>query len=162
MSQNEFKKINKANPISDSGPSSDSYIDPLGELSNHEYFNVNKEYKLDFVIQKVKSKPRKNMGVNPTRIINSLTSFFNYSTKKELAIEPDKTVKKKVLQPGKMDINWSDITCTCAVGDSLIMGFGNGALICIDTRNNVPVNESIQFVDLSFTDSGDKSEDKQE
>ena len=61
-----------------------------------------------------------------------------------------------------MEINWSDITCTCAVGDSLIMGFGNGALICIDTRNNVPVNESIQFVDLSFTDSSDKSEDKQE
>ena len=83
------------------------------------------------------------MGVNPTRIINSLTSFFNYSTKKEMAIEPDKTVKKTVLQPGKMEVNWSDITCTCAVGDSLIMGFGNGALISIDTRNNVPVNEAI-------------------
>jgi hypothetical protein len=77
------------------------------------------------------------MAVNPTRIINSLTSFFNYGVKKDLAIEPDKIVKKQVLQPGKMEVNWNEITCTCAVGDSLIMGFGNGALVCLDTRSNV-------------------------
>jgi hypothetical protein len=53
MSQNEFKKgkgVAAVQQITDSGPSSDSYIDPLGELSNYEYFSVNKEMKLDFVI----------------------------------------------------------------------------------------------------------------
>ena len=102
------------------------------------------------------------MGVNPTRIINSLTSFFNYGVKKEMAIEPDKTSKKTVLQPGKLEVEWNDITCTCAVGDSLIMGFGNGALVAIDTRNNVELKDCIQYIDLNFSDSSDKSEDKQE
>jgi hypothetical protein len=68
----------------------ENYVDPYGELSNHEYFSVNKELKLDFVIQKVKSKPRNALAVSTTRILNSLTTFFNYGMKKDLAIEPDK------------------------------------------------------------------------
>jgi hypothetical protein len=72
MSQNEFRRIkDKKEPIAqitESTPSSDSYVDPLGELSNYEYFNVNKEIKLDFVIQKVKAKPSKILGVGPIRI----------------------------------------------------------------------------------------------
>ena len=95
-------------------------------------------------------------------VLNSLTSFFNYGVKKDAMIEPDKVIKKPVLHPGKMDVNWDDITCTCAVGDSLIMGFGNGALVCLDTRSNIQLSDSIQFIDLGFTDSNEKSEDIQE
>lgn len=92
--------------------------------------------KLDFIIQKVKAKPRKNQGVGATRLLNSLTSLFNYG-KKDLAIEPDKTEKKQMIQPGKKEVDWNDITCSCAVGDSLILGFGNGSLVSISTRIDV-------------------------
>jgi hypothetical protein len=93
--------------------------------------------KLDFVMQKVKAKARKNLNISTARILSSITSLFNYGVKKDLAIEPDKIEKKPVFHPGKKEASWNDITCSCAAGDSLILGFGNGALVCLNTRNDV-------------------------
>ena len=38
---------------------SDNSVDKMGELSNHEYFSMNSQNNLDFVIQKVKAKEKK-------------------------------------------------------------------------------------------------------
>ena len=75
--------------------------------------------------------------------------------------DADKNITKNIFQPGKnKDIDWGDITASCASGDNVILGFGNGALVCYNTQENVPQNEAIKKMDLNFSGSGDKPIDK--
>ena len=38
-----------------------------------------------------------------------------------------------------------------------MLGFGNGAFMCIDTRNEIQLADSIQYKNLYFTDTADSS-----
>ena len=73
----------------------------------------------------------------------------------------DQNITKDIYQPGRnKEIDWSDITASCASGEHVILGFGNGALVCYNTQENVPQNEAIKKLDLNFTGAGDKPIDK--
>jgi hypothetical protein len=60
-------------------------------------------------------------------------------------------------QPGRRNFDWKDISCSCACGDSLMLGFGNGAFMCIDTRNEIALADSIKYKNLYFTDTVDSN-----
>jgi len=65
----------------------DNYIDPFGELSSHEYFSACFEASIDFIFQKIKSKPMKGGGIyNAQNIINSLQSFFRSKKKQDTSM----------------------------------------------------------------------------
>ena len=40
-----------------------------------------------------------------------------------------------VVQDGKKEFGWNEISATAACGDALLLGFGCGALICIETSS---------------------------
>ena len=66
--------------------------------------------------------------------INGIGSWLkgNNSKKKEiLDTEPE------VIQDGKRKHGWYEVSATAACEDVLLIGFGNGALVCLDTKINV-------------------------
>ena len=47
-----------------------------------------------------------------------------------------------MVQDGKKKYGWNDVSATAACGDRLLLGFGNGALVCIDTSSSKGANKS--------------------
>jgi hypothetical protein len=45
-------------------------------------------------------------------------------------------VEQEVVQDGKKKYGWYEISASAACGDTLLLGFGNGALVCIDTAQS--------------------------
>ena len=43
---------------------------------------------------------------------------------------------------GKKKYGWFEISATAACGDGLLLGFGNGALVAVDTSNSNATNKS--------------------
>ena len=71
----------------------------------------------------------------------------NKEKKLNIETEPD------IIQDGKQKFGWYDVSATAATEDILIVGFGNGALLTIDTKNNVKKDslESIKYANWNFT-----------
>lgn len=115
---------------------------------------------MDFVIQMVMQKPQRNKGITAAvrSTFTSLTnSVMSYGKKKDtFALETANQIKLKE-QPGKRTFDWKDISCSCACGDTLMLGFGNGAFMCLNTRNDIALADSIMYKNLNFTDLGDSS-----
>jgi len=78
-----------------------------------------------------------------------------------------------VVLDGKKKYGWHDISATAACGDGLLLGFGNGALVAIDTSqsNSNAISKSqsqtsgtkvknIINHDLKFTGPEDNAVDK--
>ena len=38
-----------------------------------------------------------------------------------------------------------------------MLGFGNGALLCLNTKNDVRLEDSVQYKNYNFTDSNNQS-----
>ena len=45
------------------------------------------------------------------------------------------------MQPGKKSIKWTEVSCSAASGESVILGFGNGALAVLSARGDYNVRQ---------------------
>ena len=126
--------------------------DNTQELSNHEYFQPIKEGKIDFIIDKVRVKPQKGSVLNATQMVTSFTNFIRRSIARKPA-EP--TEEDKAVAAKKTQVGWTDITASCVIEDTLILGFGNGALACLDTKKSIQKEESITHLELNFSGEED-------
>ena len=87
----EEKQSSRVNP----SKHIDTYVDPFGELSSHEYFSPHFEANIDHVISKAKSKPMRGGGIyNAQNIINSLQSFFRKPKKQDTSLLDGSTVSE--------------------------------------------------------------------
>ena len=82
--------------------------------------------------------------------MSSLTSYIRRSIARKPAepLDEKEVVKKPV-------VGWTDVTASTVINDTLILGFGNGALSCLDTKARVAKEESLSHLELNFTGEED-------
>ena len=92
----------------------------------------------------VAEKPNKKIQSATASLLSSVGSFIssklqrNTQDDEELKIEQLK--KDMMKQPGKkVKVEWDEITASCAYKHSLILGFGNGAVIQVAIDNSKDV-----------------------
>ena len=125
---------------------------------NHEYFRCDREANIDSVLANIrKQKPEKGQGL----AAGLYSGLRRWTAAKIMKNDGEAAeVEQEIMQDGKRKVQWSEISATCVIGDSIIIGFGNGAVICIDTSQGLEMEKSITYRNMNFTGAENKAVDK--